>query len=141
MTTYTIYSHPELGHKAVKNGFSWPAFLFGIIWAMVKGLWWLVLVWLGVIFAVMALQSLLLEAAGHGAALQISLLFNLVTLGAMVWVGSVANLWVSNSLLSRGYTQVGEINARAPDQAVERYLAQQGEGAPKADSSASTFQA
>ena len=43
---YSILQHPTLGLEAVKNGWSWPAFLFTWIWAFVKRLFligWLVL--------------------------------------------------------------------------------------------------
>ncbi|WP_181919263.1 DUF2628 domain-containing protein [Alkalilimnicola ehrlichii] len=42
MKTFNMFHHPHHGHKAVKVGFSWPGFFFGIIWAAIKGLWWLV---------------------------------------------------------------------------------------------------
>ena len=33
------YFHPTRGYVRVKTGFSWPAFLFGAMWACAKGLW------------------------------------------------------------------------------------------------------
>ncbi|MEM0111894.1 MAG: DUF2628 domain-containing protein, partial [Candidatus Parvarchaeota archaeon] len=39
MKTYNIYKHPLGDIKAVKVGWSWPAFFFTWIWAFVKGLY------------------------------------------------------------------------------------------------------
>jgi hypothetical protein len=39
MKTFSVYQHPMLGSTAVKHGFSWPAFVFGIFWAMRHKLW------------------------------------------------------------------------------------------------------
>jgi hypothetical protein len=30
MKTFKVFSHPVHGHEAVKQGFSWPAFSFGV---------------------------------------------------------------------------------------------------------------
>lgn len=41
MKTYKIFKNPTGQYEAVKQGWSWPAFLFGGIWACVKkyGVW------------------------------------------------------------------------------------------------------
>jgi hypothetical protein len=38
MKKFKIYEKQGV-HEAVKQGWSWPAFFFGIIWAFVKNLW------------------------------------------------------------------------------------------------------
>ena len=38
MLVYDIYEHPRHGMIAVKNGFSWSAFLAPSVWAAAKGL-------------------------------------------------------------------------------------------------------
>jgi len=38
MKIYEVYQHPVKGYAAVKIGFSWPGFFFGIIWALIKKL-------------------------------------------------------------------------------------------------------
>ena len=38
MLAYDIYEHPRYGITAVKNGFSWAAFLAPSVWAAAKGL-------------------------------------------------------------------------------------------------------
>ncbi len=39
MKTFNIYKHKIIGFEAVKVGFSWPAFIFGFYWMLVKKLW------------------------------------------------------------------------------------------------------
>ncbi|WP_226912943.1 hypothetical protein [Halomonas sp. 3D7M] len=41
MKEFKIYMHPAGMHEAVKQGWSWPGFFFGPIWALVKkyGVW------------------------------------------------------------------------------------------------------
>ena len=39
MKTYKIFKNPTGQYEAVKQGWSWPAFLFGGIWACVKKIW------------------------------------------------------------------------------------------------------
>ena len=41
MKTYKIFKNPTGQYEAVKQGWSWPAFFFGGIWACVKkyGAW------------------------------------------------------------------------------------------------------
>jgi hypothetical protein len=39
MKTFKVFRHPTLGFQAVKEGFSWPGFFFGPIWAFAKKLW------------------------------------------------------------------------------------------------------
>jgi hypothetical protein len=39
MKTFNVFKHPDKGFEAVKVGFSWPAFFFGILWMIAKKLW------------------------------------------------------------------------------------------------------
>lgn len=39
MNQYDIYEHPHGSIAAVKQGWSWPAFLFAPIWALSKRMW------------------------------------------------------------------------------------------------------
>jgi len=36
MKRFNVYKHPTLGTDAVKIGFSWPAFFFGLFWMLVQ---------------------------------------------------------------------------------------------------------
>ena len=39
MKLYKIFKNPMNQYEAVKQGWSWPAFFFGAIWACVKKMW------------------------------------------------------------------------------------------------------
>jgi hypothetical protein len=39
MKTYKVFTHPSGSTQAVKQGWSWPAFLVPHIWALFKRLW------------------------------------------------------------------------------------------------------
>ena len=41
MKQYKIFKHPLGKIEAVKQGWSWPAFFFNWIWALVKKMWYL----------------------------------------------------------------------------------------------------
>lgn len=50
MSTVKIYKHPTKGEESVKIGFSWPAFLFTIIWMLIKRLWGIAAIWVLCVF-------------------------------------------------------------------------------------------
>jgi len=60
MNQYNIYTNPQREMEAVKQGWSWPAFFYGCIWAFIKGMWGL-----GIgAFITYAMVCLLAELAG-----------------------------------------------------------------------------
>jgi len=98
MKTYKIFSHQ--GQKvAIKQGWSWPAFVVSWIWSFSKGL----------------------TVAGI-----IGLVFNLITIplaGApylivAVVFGSKGNKWWEAKLLKSGFTLTGSVQANNPQEAV-----------------------
>lgn len=50
MSNVKIYKHPTKGEESVKIGFSWPAFLFTIIWMLTKRLWGIAAIWVLCVF-------------------------------------------------------------------------------------------
>ena len=57
MKTFNVYKHPTQGIEAVKIGFSWPAFFFGIIWMLVKKLWGLAGMWFAAYIVLSLIES------------------------------------------------------------------------------------
>src|SRR3546814_13075870 len=39
MRSFNVFSNDDGDYKAVKQGWCWPAFFFGSIWALFNGLW------------------------------------------------------------------------------------------------------
>ena len=67
MKAFAVYQHPTHGFEAVKRGFSWPAFFFGVIWMLIKKLWLLAISWLGlyVVLVLVEADRRLSTAEGH----------------------------------------------------------------------------
>ena len=85
---------------AVKQGFCWPAFFFGSLWAAAKGLW--VPLFVVMVVAEAALWFLTgYAAAGQHAGLTLAGLAT--TLAYAVARGRYGNRWLRNGLLRKGY--------------------------------------
>ena len=108
---YSILQHATLGYEAVKNGWSWPAFLFTWMWAFVKRLfligWIVLLLW-------MALSSVPIPEAWFVGQLIISIV-----------MGAKGNELRSNRLRASGYEEVATVEATTPDGALAMHLASQ----------------
>ncbi len=117
MKVYEIYEHPERGRKAVKVGFSWPAFFFHLLWALTKGLWlpavaFLITAVLGVLIRDISVISFFLPFIGGTTVLP---------LFVIVCFGNYGNLWISQSLIHQGYQLVSKLNAKSIADALRRY--------------------
>lgn len=101
-----LYFNPRRGIVSVKQGFSWPAFLFGSLWAMAHGMWVphvLVLLPLEAIFWFLTGYA---QAHGHAPLLLAAGVANLVF--ALVR-GVRGNRWLATFLQRRGYAQSDEL--------------------------------
>ncbi|OEJ64405.1 DUF2628 domain-containing protein [Magnetovibrio blakemorei] len=116
MTVYSIHVRdtglkPDLA--LVKDGFSWPAAIFGFFWALVLGAWDVALVLLAVqIVAGLALPMLI----GDATALSV------VQLGVSVLIGLIANELRRWSLDRRGMHEEAIVTAHDKEEAERRYL-------------------
>jgi len=116
MTVYSIHVRdtglkPDLA--LVKDGFSWPAAIFGFFWALVLGAWDVALVLLALqIVAGLALPMLIGDAAALSAA----------QLGVSVLIGLIANELRRWSLERRGMHEEAIVTAHDKEEAERRYL-------------------
>lgn len=116
MKEYKIYSNPQGNHEAVKQGWSWPAFFLGFIWAMFKKMW-------GIGFGVLAAFLLLGFFLGFsGAESSGDALINICSLVAAIIFGMQGNKWRESHLPTRGYDFEGTVSASNPEGAVAMYL-------------------
>ena len=97
----------------VKEGFCWPAFFFGVVWALVKGLWLAALVLAGVSVALAI--GLTLIGADPAVATAVWLAFALI-------VGFGANDWRRAKLARQGLRFSGVIAAPGRDSALRRWF-------------------
>jgi hypothetical protein len=114
---YKVYANPQGEIQAVKQGWSWPAFFFGCIWAVVKKMW---LLGLGVFAALVILQVVL----GNPSTGSDDALVNLLSFAAAIIFGVNGNKWRASYLLSHGYDFEGEVEAANPEAAIASYLKQ-----------------
>jgi hypothetical protein len=98
-----LYFHPRHGAVQVKQGFCWPAFFFGSMWALARRVYPL--------FFVMSVLDLTLwfitgYAQAH-ASYGLAILGLAGTLAYAIVRGKYGNRWVQSFLVSRGYAPRG----------------------------------
>lgn len=118
MKVFTIHERRPAGGIdpdpiLVKEGFCWPAFFFGILWALSSGLWLAALLMAGVAaalilaFNILGIDPLTAMAAWFAFALLI---------------GFEANDWRRARLARRGWGFAGVIAADGRDAAIRRWF-------------------
>ena len=112
MKQYKIFRHPSGSTEAVKQGWSWPAFFFSWIWAMVKRMW---------VVGILAFVPLVLvnAAARDTNAEPLVTIVNIVL--AIVFAVN-GNSWREKNLLSRGYEWTDTVSASNPEGATAVFL-------------------
>lgn len=116
MKQYKIFKHPSGNNEAVKQGWSWPAFFFSFIWAMVKKQWALgISVLIGVLVFGFVVGAVV---GGEGG----DALINIVSIIINIVFGINGNSWREKNLISRGYESVDTVTAANPEGAVALYL-------------------
>lgn len=116
MSVYTVHVR-DIGLKPtlalVKDGFSWPAAIFGFVWALVVGAWEVALILLALQIVISALLPFLILDIGAQS---------VVHLGVTVVVGLVANELRRWSLERRGLHEDCVVTAHDKEEAERRYL-------------------
>lgn len=116
MKQFKIFKHPSGAIEAVKQGWSWPAFFFGVIWAMMKKMWKLSI---GVVLAFLAIGFI----TGIAASEQMGeAIVNGLGLTANLMFGVHGNSWREESLILRGFAIKKTLDAASPGAAVALYL-------------------
>ena len=118
MKHYKIFEHPAGNIEAVKLGWSWPAFLFGSIWALCTRMWW---VGGGVLVAQVFIIGPFIESAAMEGEGGLIVLFD-----GLCWAvfGINGNRWRENKLQARGYDYKDIVSAGNPEGAIAPYLKQ-----------------
>lgn len=120
MATYCAFTadhRPLLDSRAVvlvRDGFSWPAALFGPVWALAHGLWFTAL---GLAGLALGLAVLIVEGPARpatGAAIGVA---------AALFVGFHAADLRAHALARRGYRVDDTLVAPGEDEAERRYFA------------------
>ncbi|MGL5500736.1 MAG: DUF2628 domain-containing protein [Plesiomonas shigelloides] len=115
MKQYKIFRNASGQVEAVKQGWSWPAFFFSVIWAIAKRLW-IIAIW--AILIVMAIGTFLSLNVGYEYSYEIT---NIISLLVYVVFGVYGNRWREKHLLTRGFKHVETLTAANPAGAVDLY--------------------
>ena len=107
MASYRLFKSPEGELVRVTDGFSWQAFFVGSFRTFVKRSW-PVLCLLPVAYYLFARQDTTLTSSSRLLAMLVVALG--VYLCYMVLCGIYGNRWLVNSLLRRGFKQIGSDN-------------------------------
>lgn len=110
MRQYKIFKHPTGAIEAVKQGWSWPGAFFQFFWALVKSLWNVALITVGVLI----LCNMAFYDPNDITILNIIL---------FIVFGINGNKWREKDLLSRGYEQMDFEYAANSDSAIGQHLA------------------
>ncbi|MDM0009306.1 DUF2628 domain-containing protein [Variovorax sp. J22G73] len=113
MKIYKVFEHPSGHREAIREGWSWTAFLFGWIWALCHGVWPLAL-------GVLAFGMLIgFGAPGLGASnattLVIASLFGIVN---SIVLGSIGNSLRASWQVGKGYACVDVVQAANAQEAL-----------------------
>jgi hypothetical protein len=111
MKTFKVFKHPTLGYRAVKVGFSWPGFLFSVIWLLIKQLWGHALI---VISSFILLT--LIEMFFNN--IQTSVMVLLIDVGVYIFVGVNCNEWLVTNLQVHGFELIDTLLAKTPNAAI-----------------------
>lgn len=129
MKNYKIFKHQDGRIEAVKQGWSWPGFFFGIIWALIKKLWGLVgiLVVVMVVFGVVDF-TMAPNPNDYNDYYQLqeaissynmwSMASNVISIIIAIIIGIKGNDLREKNLLSKGYVLINTIFAANPDMAI-----------------------
>jgi len=118
MKQYKILQNPQGLIEAVKRGWSWPAFFFSGIWALVKKMY---LLGLGLFFAyfvmgfISSFSALGTEQVIDGLARFFSIIVSIV-------FGVNGNKWLESNLRSRGFHFKDTVSATTTEKAISFYL-------------------
>ncbi len=122
MRVYTVHIDPlsaaaDRGAVLVKEGFSWPAFLFGFVWALWHRMWWIA-VGLGALEAALGAGLYVLQPAPTLALA--------IEVGAALIIGSAGNDLRRMSLDRRGCAETAIVAGTDLDAAEQRYFDRRG---------------
>lgn len=123
MNDYKIFKSSSDSYEAVKQGWSWPAFFFDILWALIKQLWGVA----AIIFVVTLLIVIFLTPSLQGLPNDqvINTMNNIsfiIGTPLRIILGIFGNKLREQNLIKKNYVLVGNIASTSPAKAIEQYL-------------------
>ena len=125
MNEYKIYTDLDGDHQAVKVGWSWQAFFFSWIWALVKKIWTFSHISFAVLLTVCGI-TFVIEAIANAVWIHFSIDLLLIYLAYLIialsiMLGINANRWQENSLFAQGYQHKETLFAATEKDAITFY--------------------
>jgi hypothetical protein len=111
MKQYKVFKHSTGAIEAVKQGWSWPAFLFSFIWAVAKKMW-------AIGIGLFILSLIFISMVGREA----YVLINGISVVVSVIFGIYGNSWREKNLESRGYEMKDTVTAANPRDAMAMFM-------------------
>ena len=118
MKEYKVFEHPDGKVDVVKQGWSWPAFVFTFFWLLVKRMWVLA----GIIFASFLIIVFIGGVAGGAIEKSLDEILSITNIMIMVVFGLKGNNLREKNLLSREFDFRTTLTASNHDGAVAIYL-------------------
>lgn len=136
LKTYKVFKNYDGNVYFVKQGFCWPAFFIPPLWALIKKVWNVGFILLGInilmyFFSWLADESLAKSLADSLAA---SLAWFIVSIIIRIVVALDFNKWYEENLLKRGYEQVDSISGQSLEMIKSIYKRKQDEATNKGSS-------
>ena len=115
MKVFTVYKHESKFYEAVKVGFSWPAFIFGGWWMLVKGFIFVLIFYIAV-YVLMAIYYNDLDMNAPYNANE----FFVFVISLILWFypGFYGNSWLNKKYKNKGYTELKAIPASSKEAAI-----------------------
>jgi hypothetical protein len=117
LRVYTVHLPPPSSDDPtpvlVKEGFSWPGFFFGVIWALWHRLW----IEAAALLALFIAAGVIFDVTNLGEPVESVIMFAVALL-----VGLNGNDWRRESLRRRGYQEAGVVAGPDSDNALRRFL-------------------
>jgi hypothetical protein len=117
LRVYTVHLPPPSSDDPtpvlVKEGFSWPGFFFGVIWALWHRLW----IEAAALLALFIAAGVIFDVTELGEPVE-----SLITFAIVLLVGFNGNDWRRASLRRRGYQDAGVVAGPDAENALRRFL-------------------
>lgn len=128
-TEYTIYEHPLLPPRIVKQGFCWPALIVGPVYLLYRRLWVLTIVWAVVsliarYLTLHAYQDCVVSyyseecSINSGDQTEFEFVINGISIAIQIGLGFITNEIWEKDLIRRGYLKQRSLQARSMDDAL-----------------------
>ena len=118
MKQFKVYMNPLGSYEAVKQGWSWPGFFFGIVWALFKKMWALGFGILGAFF----ILGLIGGAVGGDLEKGIDAITSIGGIVLSIVFGVNGNNWREKNLISRGFDFKDTVSAANSEGAIALYV-------------------